>query len=88
MNDVLWLKFIIDSYSYLIQKEKIVFSFLLFSNFKNKHKQKNTNIKQTAKAFEDFDKDPNAKVAILCGEDGTFCAGFDLKALATLKTGI
>jgi enoyl-CoA hydratase len=33
-------------------------------------------------AFEDFDKDPNAAVAVLWGEGGAFCAGFDLKYAA------
>ncbi|HEU5332508.1 MAG TPA: crotonase/enoyl-CoA hydratase family protein [Actinocrinis sp.] len=34
------------------------------------------------RAFAGFDADPDAAVAVLHGEDGTFCAGFDLKALA------
>ncbi|MEY9908027.1 enoyl-CoA hydratase [Catenulispora sp. MAP12-49] len=32
-------------------------------------------------AFQDFDKDPEAHVAVFYGDGGTFCAGFDLKAL-------
>lgn len=36
-----------------------------------------------ASAFRDFDVDPGAAVAILYGEDGTFCSGADLKALGT-----
>lgn len=32
-------------------------------------------------AFQEFDKDPEAHVAVLYGDGGTFCAGFDLKAL-------
>lgn len=36
-----------------------------------------------ADAFKDFDKDKNQKVAILTGAEGTFCAGADLKAVAT-----
>ena len=35
-------------------------------------------------AFEDFDKDPKAKVAVLWGEGGAFCAGWDLKYCASL----
>lgn len=35
-----------------------------------------------ANAFRQFDNDHNARVAILTGED-TFCAGADLKAIAT-----
>jgi enoyl-CoA hydratase len=34
-------------------------------------------------AFADFDADPGASVAVLHGEGGTFCAGFDLKSLAS-----
>ncbi|MGH3714638.1 MAG: crotonase/enoyl-CoA hydratase family protein [Micromonosporaceae bacterium] len=35
-----------------------------------------------ADAFRGFDADPEASVAILYGEGGTFCAGADLKAVA------
>jgi enoyl-CoA hydratase len=34
-------------------------------------------------AFEAFDSDDSASVAVLCGDNGTFCAGADLKALGT-----
>ncbi len=34
-------------------------------------------------AFEDFDRDDSASVAVLWGDNGTFCAGADLKALGT-----
>lgn len=34
-------------------------------------------------AFEEFDADDSASVAVLWGEGGTFCAGADLKALGT-----
>ncbi|KWX59113.1 crotonase/enoyl-CoA hydratase family protein [Mycobacterium sp. NAZ190054] len=34
-------------------------------------------------AFDEFDKDPTAAVAVLCGDNGTFCAGADLKAMGT-----
>ena len=33
-------------------------------------------------AFEAFDRDPSAYVAVLCGEGGYFCAGADLKSLS------
>lgn len=34
-------------------------------------------------AFEEFDRDDSAAVAVLWGEHGTFCAGADLKAIGT-----
>lgn len=34
-------------------------------------------------AFLEFDADPEALVAVLCGAGGTFCAGADLKAVST-----
>ncbi|MBV9089821.1 MAG: crotonase/enoyl-CoA hydratase family protein [Mycobacteriaceae bacterium] len=34
-------------------------------------------------AFEDFDADDTAAVAVLWGDNGTFCAGADLKAFGT-----
>ncbi len=37
-------------------------------------------------AFEDFDADDNASVAVLWGEGGTFCSGADLKALGTTRS--
>jgi enoyl-CoA hydratase len=35
-----------------------------------------------AAAFREFDADPEASVAVLWGEGGSFCAGADLKAVA------
>ena len=37
-------------------------------------------------AFEEFDADDTAAVAVLCGAGGTFCAGADLKAIGTENT--
>ena len=37
---------------------------------------------ELAAAFRAFDADPGARVAVLYGDHGTFCAGADLKALA------
>jgi enoyl-CoA hydratase len=36
-----------------------------------------------ADAFRSFEEDDDAKVAVLAGEGGTFCAGADLRALGT-----
>jgi enoyl-CoA hydratase/carnithine racemase len=36
-----------------------------------------------ADAFRQFDADPDARVAVLHGEGGVFCAGADLKAVGT-----
>ncbi|MGW7370112.1 crotonase/enoyl-CoA hydratase family protein [Streptomyces sp. NPDC054841] len=38
---------------------------------------------QLVQAFREFDADPDAAVAVLWGEGGTFCAGADLKAIGT-----
>jgi enoyl-CoA hydratase len=38
-----------------------------------------------ADAFRDFDKDPDAAVAVLWGAGGTFCSGADLKAVGTAR---
>ena len=38
-----------------------------------------------ADAFRNFDADDNARVGVLWGDHGTFCAGADLKALAAGK---
>src|SRR5438477_4442528 len=35
-------------------------------------------------AFQDFDKNPDAAVAVLWGEGGAFCAGWDLKYCASM----
>ena len=35
-----------------------------------------------AAVFLEFENDNNARVAVLCGEGGTFCAGADLKGVA------
>lgn len=38
---------------------------------------------QLAHAFRQFESDPDAAVAVLWGEGGTFCAGADLKSIGT-----
>jgi enoyl-CoA hydratase len=40
-----------------------------------------------AAAFDEFDADPASDVAVLYGEYGTFCAGADLKAIASATGG-
>lgn len=37
-------------------------------------------------AFDEFEKDDSAAVAVLWGDNGTFCAGADLKAIGTPDT--
>ncbi len=39
-----------------------------------------------ADAFREFDADPDAAVAVLWGDGGTFCAGADLKGLGTERS--
>lgn len=39
--------------------------------------------KALAEAFREFEADDSASVAVLFGDHGTFCAGADLKAIAT-----
>jgi enoyl-CoA hydratase len=39
-----------------------------------------------AAAFRAFDADPDARVAVLYGDHGTFCAGADLKAMSNRVT--
>ncbi|MFI9234865.1 crotonase/enoyl-CoA hydratase family protein [Streptomyces sp. NPDC053079] len=39
-----------------------------------------------ADAFRAFEADETARVAVLWGEGGTFCAGFDLKAFGSVDT--
>lgn len=40
---------------------------------------------QLAEAFNEFEADTESDVAILCGDNGTFCAGADLKAIAAQR---
>ncbi len=40
-----------------------------------------------AGAFREFDDDPDSDVAVLHGENGTFCAGADLKAFSARQGG-
>ncbi|MBX7548325.1 crotonase/enoyl-CoA hydratase family protein [Streptomyces sp. tea 10] len=40
---------------------------------------------ELAAAFREFEADDSARVAVLWGEGGTFCAGADLKAIGTAR---
>ncbi len=40
---------------------------------------------ELAAAFRAFEADDSARVAVLWGEGGTFCAGADLKAIGTAR---
>jgi enoyl-CoA hydratase len=37
---------------------------------------------ELSEAFDAFERDPNASVAVLCGTGETFCAGYDLKTVS------
>ncbi|MEM7467418.1 MAG: crotonase/enoyl-CoA hydratase family protein [Pseudomonadota bacterium] len=43
-----------------------------------------TSAAELAQAFEAFDADPDARVAVFWGEGGAFCAGWDLKFASSL----
>jgi len=55
----------------------------------NRPEKKNAINKETAKqlvrAFEEFENDSSAKVGVLYGKGGTFCAGLDLEEVSNLK---
>ncbi len=44
-----------------------------------------TSAEELVAAFEAFDADPDAAVAVFWGEGGAFCAGWDLKFASTLQ---
>jgi len=56
----------------------------------NRPKDRNAVNRSTARelyhAFKSFDSDPSSHVAVLHGNGGTFCAGYDLKELADAGT--
>ena len=56
----------------------------------NREKRRNAVNTATAlklyKAFTDFEEDPQAKVAIFNGANGTFCAGYDLHTVSESTT--
>ena len=44
----------------------------------------NETARQLREAFRHFEKDVNPRIAILSGNSGTFCAGYDLREVSTL----
>ncbi len=46
-----------------------------------------TSARELFEAFVEFERDDSASVAVLWGEGGAFCAGFDLKQAASLNDG-
>jgi len=69
--------------SVLIEKKESIFTVII-----NRPEAKNAVDGPTAaalaNAFREFEKDDAFPVAVLCGTGNTFCAGADLKALASL----
>ncbi len=65
-----------------VEKNKSVFTVII-----DRPEAKNAVDRPTAEAlvmaFQQFEKDEEAKVAVLYGANGTFCAGADLKAAAS-----
>ena len=44
----------------------------------------NETARQLREAFRHFEKDVNSRIAVLSGNSGTFCAGYDLREVSTL----
>ena len=65
-----------------IEKDGPVFTVVL-SRPERKNAVDRSTAEELAHAFESFDHDDEAKVGVLFGEGGTFCAGADLKAVAS-----
>ena len=58
--------------------------------FINRGSKRNAVNKEVAEcllqAFEDFERNPDSRVAVLHGSDGYFCAGYDLSEVAAGST--
>ena len=71
----------------LVKTERIGSTFVVSINRPAKRNAVNRDTAEAlAQAFRDFEADDTAKVAVLAGEGGTFCAGADLSALGTEST--
>lgn len=64
-----------------IQRDRGVWTVILDRRDKKNAVDRDT-ARALAQAFEDFEDDDQARVAVLWGAGGTFCAGADLKAFA------
>lgn len=63
-----------------IEKDYPIFT-IVINNPKVKNAVDGPTAKALADAFRDFEKDEKAEVAILWGDNGTFCSGANLKAI-------
>jgi len=64
-----------------VEKDYPIFT-IIIDNPKVKNAIDDPTAKALADAFRDFEKDEKAEVAILWGDNGTFCSGANLKAIA------
>lgn len=71
-----------ESAAVRIEREGPVFTVVL-SRPKARNAVDGPTAAQLAEAFRAFDADPDAAVAVLWGEGGTFCAGADLTSVGT-----
>ena len=71
----------------LVKTERIGSTFVVSINRPAKRNAVNRDTAEAlAQAFRDFEADDTAKVAVLAGEGGTFCAGADLSAIGHEST--
>ncbi|MFW9829335.1 MAG: crotonase/enoyl-CoA hydratase family protein [Candidatus Thorarchaeota archaeon] len=64
-----------------IEKEYPIFT-IIIDNPEVKNAVDEFTATELANAFREFERDKKSKVAVLYGENGTFCAGANLKAIA------
>lgn len=67
-----------------IEKANYVWT-IIYSRAEARNAMTPANASLLYQAFLDFEEDDTARVAVLWGEGGAFCAGFDLKHAATLE---
>jgi enoyl-CoA hydratase len=65
----------------LIERNYPIYT-IIIDNPKVKNAVDGPTARELTNAFRDFDKDDKAEVAILWGDNGTFCSGANLKAIA------